>query len=155
MIAAAKRVEASCIGIDPRAFSSFLWRFATMENGLDDRTTDGDAQVACNLTPTEGADLRTYAEGLELSRRRLCGLLIVRELRLNRIGELSARHPGSGSRRNSSRVTARVSASTKASFAKHVKAAIVGSDDAAAAIFRAELEEKWLSNAVSGEGNRG
>lgn len=117
-------------------------------------STGREAQVGCNLTRKEGEDLTVYAKGLELSRRRLCGLLIVRELRVNRIGELSRRYPGSGSRKGAARVTARVSAETKAAFADHVARAVVGSDNAAAAIFRAELQEKWLSNVLSEEGNR-
>lgn len=121
---------------------------------LADGMTAGDPQVGCYLAREEGAELERYAEGLELSRRRLCGLLIVRELRLNRVAELSKRYAGSGSKKGAARVTARVSSSRKTEFAAHVAKAVVGSDDAAAVIFRAELAEKWLAKAVSQGGNR-
>ncbi len=124
-------------------------RFAFMEKALPDETTGGEAQVGCNLTRAEGAELNDYAEANELSRASLCALLVVKELHLKRVGELSKIYPGSGSRKGAARVTARVSERTKTAYAEHVGRERVGSDDAAAAIFRAELREKWLSAILS------
>jgi hypothetical protein len=121
---------------------------------LADETSGGEAQVGCNLTRAEGAELSAYAQAHELSRANLCALLVVRELHLRRIGELCRVHPGSGSRKGAARVTARVSERTKRAFAEHIVRERVGSDDAAAAIFRAELEEEWLSSILCQRGNR-
>lgn len=125
-----------------------------MEQDLALKKTVDDPQVGCNLTPDEGDQLTLYARQHELSRPNLCGLLVVRELKLKRLAALKRSYGGSGSRKGGARVTARVSRPIKAEFMIHVADVPMGADDAAAILFRAELSECWLSKAVSDQGNR-
>lgn len=136
-----------------RTVAEAAGRFATMEKALASTTTSDDAQVGCNLTRDEGRRLDEYAREHELSRPNLCGLLVVRELKLKRLNGLVGSFDGSGTRKGAARVTARVSGATKIEFAQHVAGLPIGSDDAAAILFRAELVEQWLAEAVMG-GNR-
>ncbi|QXQ06115.1 hypothetical protein KX816_18325 [Sphingosinicellaceae bacterium] len=93
--------------------------------------------------------LASYAADLELSRQNLCALLVLREITRSQLGDLKKRFAGSESRARSTRVTARISSqTTKTAFSKIAKANGVGSDDAAAFVFRAELQTGWLKGAL-------
>jgi len=106
-------------------------------------------QIGCNLTPNEGKQLNAHAEAHELSRPRLCALLVLRELNLKRLGELKGRYAGSEPKKGAARVTARISnEEVKTDFSDLAEKCGLGSDDAAAIIFRAELDEHWLSEAL-------
>lgn len=114
-----------------------------------------DLQIGCYLTKAEANDLKSYAAEHQLSRPKLCILLVQRELRCRRLGELSERYTVTVRKKEGRRVTTRSSTSEiKDKFSRHVQELDLGSDDAAAIIFRAELEERWLSSALGWVGNR-
>lgn len=106
-------------------------------------------QIGCNLTRDEGKKLKAHAEAHELSRPKLCALLVLRELNLKRLGELKGRYAGSEPKKGAARVTARISnEEVKTDFSDLAEKCGLGSDDAAAIIFRAEIDEHWLSGAL-------
>lgn len=107
-----------------------------------------DFQIGGNLSKEEGRRLKAYAEGLQLTRPNLCALLVVRELACGRLASLRTAHAGSEPKRGAARVTVRVSEEAKSQFRTAAAGAGLGLDDAAAILFRAELEERWLERSV-------
>jgi hypothetical protein len=103
------------------------------------------AQIGCNLTEEEAEELGRYAAEMELSRPSVCVLVIQRELRRPRLRRLKATAPKPLGKVESKRVTVRIiDPSLKRAFADHVKSCGMGSDDAAAALYREELKERCL-----------
>lgn len=112
-------------------------------------------QIGCDMAENEAVELTEYAESLELTRPTLCALLIHRELRrprlkrLVQLGEVLAVSEGP------KRVTVRISdPAFKEAYREHVRSCRLGSDDAAALLFRTELKERWVLNRLSWCGNR-
>lgn len=109
-----------------------------------------EAQIGCYLLSAEAKALSVYARSLELSRPKLCALLVVRAVRSERLASLVGRHRGSEPKSGATRVTTRVDdQETKRRFALAASTLGLGSDDAAAIVFRDELAERWLENAVA------
>ena len=107
------------------------------------------------LTVGEQAAFAAYAADYELDITGLAGLLIVRELRLRRLANLVRRYPKRSSICGRPKVTAHLSRPTLLDeFARLSKAAGVTRSVAAAAVFRAELEEQWLSKALTLDSTR-
>jgi hypothetical protein len=110
----------------------------------------GEAQIGCYLLPAEAAALSVYARSLELSRPKLCGLLVVRAVRSDRLASLVGRQRGSEGKAGTTRVTTRVSKNeTKERFILAASILGLGADDAAAFVFRDELEQRWLETAIA------
>jgi hypothetical protein len=108
-----------------------------------------EAQIGCYLLRAEADALTAYARSLELSRPKLCALLVLRAVRAPKLAVLYEHQRGSESKRGAVRVTTRVDDhEVKRRFATAAAAAGLGSDDAAAIVFRAELDERWLENAI-------
>lgn len=136
-----------------RSFES-LFRSGTEGARLGDSSAT-DTQIGCYLSPEEAEQLDEYARGLELSRPKLCILLVGRELRCNRLGTLRDNAYSTIGKSTGVRVTTRpIHAHVKTAFTEHVGSVGLGSDEAAAIVFRAELDERWLEWAMSPEGNR-
>lgn len=116
---------------------------------------DTDLQFGCYLSPEEAEQLKVYAEGMEISRPKLCILLIVRELRSPRLAGMPRGTAATLPKSRSKRVTARaINPGLRERFAKRAAALGLGSDEATSIIFRAELAERWLERSLSGKGNR-
>ena len=113
-------------------------------------------QIGCYMTEEEADELSRYAASMELSRPAACALIIQRELRKPRLrrskaGPVAALPPSQGRR-----VTVHLrNASLKTAFESHVRSLGLGSDEAAAALFRKELEERWLFKLFGSCENRG
>ena len=108
-----------------------------------------ELQIGCYLTRDEARRLDAHANEHELSRPKLCALLVQRELNLKRLGELKGRYAGSEPKKGTARVTARISREDlKTDFSALAEKFGLGSDDAAAIMFRAELREHWLTAAL-------
>ena len=107
-------------------------------------------QIACYLERGVSEDLTAYAKSLALSRPNLLALLILRTVRTGRLGSLVGRYATSVPKRGAKRVTARFDGvRTKRDFTAAAEALSLGSDDAAAFVFRAELVERWLEHALA------
>ena len=116
---------------------------------------DTDLQFGCYLSPEEAQQLKDYAESMEISRPKLCILLIVRELRSSRLDRMPRSSATALPKRKSKRVTARaINSQVRDRFAKRAASLGLGTDEATAMIFRAELAERWLERSLSPEGNR-
>lgn len=113
------------------------------------------AQIGCNLTEEEAEDLNRYAAAMELSRPCVCALLVHRELRRPRLKKLKATCPEPFGTGPLKRVTVRIdNPDLKEAFAVHVAGCGMGSDEAAAILFRTEIKEKWVLNSLSWSANR-
>ncbi len=112
------------------------------------------AQVGCNLTEAEAEALKVYADSLELTRASVCVLLVQVELRRRRLARLAKRRSPLVTEPLVKRVTAHIeNKALKDAFAIHVETCGLGSDDAAALIFRAELQERFLFKLLGGSWN--
>lgn len=112
-------------------------------------------QIGCYLTNDEAKKLRAYAEAHELSVPSLCALIVLHELRCQRLNQLKSTYLKKVGKQHGQRVTTRISEpEVKDQFCRHVERCGIGSDDAAAVLFRAELEERWLDQALRWPGNR-
>lgn len=109
-----------------------------------------DPQIGCYLSRQEAADLDAYARAFELSRPKLCVLLVLRELRCRRLRSLKGVNMTPVGKRVGTRVTTRAAnEQVKIDFVAHASSLGLGSDQAAAILFRAELGERWLEAALS------
>lgn len=114
-----------------------------------------EAQIGCYLLPHEAKALTRYARMLELSRPKLCALLVIRAAHSGQLASMVGRFPASEPKAGNSRVTTRLSnQDTKQNFLEAASAVGLGSDDAAAIIFRAELDEHWLEKSLAEPRNR-
>jgi hypothetical protein len=115
----------------------------------------GGSQIGCYLSERDAKALSAYARSLELSRPKLLALLVVRSVRSENLARLFATFAGSEPKSGAKRVTARIDdQALKARFIKAARKLGLGSDDAAAMVFRAELAERWLDAATRIDGNR-
>lgn len=107
-------------------------------------------QIGCYFHPAEADALEAYARSLGLSRPKLCALLIVRAVRSNRLGMIADFYGGSEPKARARRVTTRLEDDIiKELFIQKATELHLGIDDAAAKVFRAELNDRWLEKAVS------
>jgi hypothetical protein len=115
---------------------------------------DGDTQAArpqigCYMSSDDAAKLSAYAKRLGVKRSILVFLLVLRELNCNRLVTLHDLYPYEGKKKGLSRVTARLSTKTlKRAFDAHIARHNIGSDEAAWALFQAELTERWLDKSL-------
>ncbi len=103
-------------------------------------------QIGCNLRDEEAQLLKQYALNYDLRRPSLCNILVRRAIRCADFSSLKSKYAGSDSKKNGTRVTARVSLETRQAFEHAAKSHGVGIEDAAAFIFREELATKWLAS---------
>lgn len=105
------------------------------------------------LTLAEDAEFRTYAKQHELPAAALGRLLLIRELKLQRLGSLLLNpipQQGKGRRKVTVHLTNR---DLKRAFAERARNIGLTPTAAAAVILRAELSEKWLSTAIGLDSN--
>lgn len=109
------------------------------------------------MTNDEVAALDAYAKSIEVTRAAVCSLVIQRELQVRRLSRASRlRRTVAGSKEVRRRVTVHVeNKELKQAFANHVATLGLGSDEAALALFRKELKERWLFKMFGFSGNRG
>lgn len=107
-----------------------------------------DYQIGGWLRRSEKDALQEYLKQFGIRPAAAATLLIVRELRCKRLPKLKERYAEHvGSER--SRLTAHQPDGTlKEAFKQHAAAAGLDPNPAASILFRAELEERWLENAV-------
>lgn len=107
------------------------------------------AQIGGYLTPEEHAEFKRYAAAFQLKESSLANLLLVREMRLGRLGRLKEVYLPQVPMRSRGRVTAhQPDGTTKEAFEAHARAEGLKPDQAAAVLFRAELTERWLDMAI-------
>jgi hypothetical protein len=103
------------------------------------------AQILGYLALDEADDFQRYAAELRLDRTALANLLIVRELRSGRLGELLTRYDRDlGGTENTKIVAHQADPATKVAFKAHAADFKLKPSRAAAILFRAELAEHWL-----------
>lgn len=103
----------------------------------------------------EQSALDEYAASLGLSRSKLLGMLIIRELSCRRISSLAPRFLRNLSKKDGVWVAAQFDGDQIGkSFEDYVQRAALLKTAAAGAVFRAELEERWLEGLLSSDGNR-
>ena len=108
------------------------------------------AQIGGNLGPSEFAEFQRYAAELQISESCLANLLIQREMRLRRLGELTNRLDGPVARsERGGRVTGHQSnRELKEAFERHARDHGISAGHGATILFRTELEERWLARCV-------
>ena len=107
------------------------------------------AQIIGYLTFEEAAEFDRYASNLRLDRTALANLLIVRELRCDRLRLLSTIFDCKVSNGGKTKIVAHQSdGSTKAAFKCHVESHGLKPGRSAAILFRAELKEHWLLTSI-------
>lgn len=106
-------------------------------------------QIGGYLSAEEHAAFKAYAREFNLKESSLSNLLIARELRLRRLGELRQRFSQGMPGLKRSRITAhQADPKTKQAFEALAKEAGISPDLAAAIVFRAELTERWLMKSM-------
>lgn len=107
-------------------------------------------QIGGNLHPDEFAAFQSYVAGLMISESSLANLLIQREMRLRRVGELAKRLEGPvTTKERGGRVTGhQAGAELKEAFEQHASEQGLAPGHAATILFRAELEEGWLARCI-------
>ena len=115
--------------------------------------TAGMAIIGGWLSEADGTEFIEYASKIGIGASALATLLLVRELNHDRMASIIDRG-GKGPVQKDRRITARIKRKElKERFAEHARKYALSSDAAAAAVFRAELSEKWLEKCVSLDGN--
>lgn len=104
-------------------------------------------QLNINVTRTERERFDSYAAEFGLDRTGLANLLLYRELRVGRICRKEATRSRGGQRRNA-RITAHLPDGRWERFVARAEAAKMSNSTAGALVLLAELEERWLENAV-------
>lgn len=108
------------------------------------------AQIIGYLTEADRIRFQAYAQALGLDASALANLLIIRELRLARLSGLAQHFDQEAPIASRTKVTAHLPvAATKAAFAALAAKARMKPTRAAAVLFRAELEERWLEISVA------
>lgn len=106
-------------------------------------------QIGGYLTPDEHSEFKRYAAAFQFTESSLANLLIVRELRRQRLPKLRQLFASNAPLKERARITAHQSNERlKQTFDAHAQGAGVSPDQAASIIFRAELNERWLQRAV-------
>lgn len=106
------------------------------------------------LTQAQGIEFESYAAEIGLDLAALATILVVRELNHDRLAALIAQghaHPPIKDRRVSARTR---QAEIKLRFADHARKHRLSPDAAASAVFRAELNERWLGKCLGIFGNQ-
>lgn len=104
------------------------------------------AQILGYLSDEEARAFQLYAAELRLDVTALANLLIVRELRRDRLNALRQRHDRDLVQQPKKKIVAHQSGDeTKAAFKSHAADHDLKPSRAAAIIFRAELAERWLA----------
>lgn len=106
-------------------------------------------QITAYLPSDDAETFRSYSNSLGIDKSSLANLLIVRELRLNRLGSLSCfRHDQPSA--SCIKVTAHLSdPAIKDEFSASATRHKLRLGTAAAMIFRAELKERWLERSLN------
>jgi len=108
------------------------------------------AQIIGYLTETDRVHFQAYAQSLGLDASALANLLIGRELTLARLSGLAVRFDQETPVAGRTKVTAHLPvAEIKQAFAALAAQAGMKPTRAAAVLFRAELEERWLEASVA------
>jgi len=103
------------------------------------------AQILGYLTSAEAAAFHEQAGLGGIDASALANLLIVRELQLGRLAELTSRFDAEVPTGDRTKITAHQrDDATKLAFGVHAGAKGLKPSPAAAVLFRAELEEHWL-----------
>lgn len=119
-------------------------RVSTMAAKSNPRSKD--YQVGCNLEKGIAERLESYAAACEVSRSKLLGLLIVRELNETRLEQLKVLVDGSDDRSEAVRVTGRLTSSKRRdAFRTQVGELGMRLEDGLAILARIELMERWLA----------
>lgn len=104
------------------------------------------AQITGYLTPVQAAAFQDLAASGGLDVSALANLLIVRELRVNRLRILKADFDADLGQGERMKITAHQRFDvTKEAFSAHAAATGLKPGPAAAILFRAELKERWLT----------
>lgn len=104
------------------------------------------AQIIGYLTPDQAAAFQEHAASGGIDASALANLLIVRELLICRLADLKARIDADLPPGDRMKVTAHQSDNaTKLAFGAHAASVGLKPSPAAAILFRAELEERWLT----------
>jgi hypothetical protein len=103
------------------------------------------ARVYIYVTGTDRERFACYAARFGLDVTALSNLLLERELRVGRLGNL--RYEG-GKRPRDEKITAHMSDSRRSEFASHAAENGLSISEAGAVLMLAELDEKWLEKAV-------
>lgn len=114
-------------------------------------------QIGCKLPAAMAKELDDYAAELSLSRTTFGRLLVQRELNSPRLSAaLVAKAAGVvGTAGETTRVTVHLEdRRLKSAYQEHVRSRGLGSDEAAAALFVTELEERFLIGLFGWQGNR-
>jgi hypothetical protein len=123
-----------------------------MEDEHDSESKDDslhEQQIGCRLSKQEAWSLDWLAKRHGVSRPDLCIMLVQRALNGGRLAQLGDIYSRVQVRAGGARVTARTyRADVKEGFAAAARAADLLSDEAAAVVFRAEIEEKWICAAM-------
>jgi hypothetical protein len=109
------------------------------------------AQIGGYLQPDEHAKFKAYANEFGLSESALANLLLVREIRVRRLRDLKGKYSASTPSESRERVTAHSSdPALKTAFALVCSEEGLKPDQAASILFRAELSDGWLGQAIAG-----
>jgi hypothetical protein len=106
------------------------------------------AQIVGFVTAAERGDFDAYALTHGLDVTALANLLIARELHTRRLAILTAQFDPPRPLPNRAKIVAHTPEATKAGFTAHAKSLGLKPSRAAAVLFRAELEERWLEKYV-------
>lgn len=111
-------------------------------------------QIGGNLRAEELAQFQDYVAGLLITESSLANLLVQRELRLRRLGDLAKRYQGAvTTAERGGRVTGHQSTDElKRDFEAHAEKVGLVPGHAATILFRAELQERWLASCVGDVG---
>jgi len=113
------------------------------KSGVDDN------QIGCNLDRHTAGQLASYAKLCEVSRSKLLALLVLREVRVKRLGSLRSLYAGSDERSDAVRVTTRMTTPARRdAFKDRVADLGMRIEDGLALLARAELEEAWFARTL-------
>lgn len=108
----------------------------------------GSLQVTGRVSDEEAAAFIEYANSLHLSKTSLASLLVVREIHRRTLSKGRAWRRVRGT----CKITAHLrNAREKEQFHNHAAQCGLSMGDAAAAVFRIELQEQWLAREVRGK----
>lgn len=108
------------------------------------------AQIGGYLTPLEHDDFKSYSIQFCLSESALANLLLVRELRLQRLHNLKSKYLSRAPSDSRQRVTAhQPNAELKTAFEARSIEEGLKPDQAASILYRAELDERWLEKSIT------
>lgn len=107
-----------------------------------------DHQIGGWLKPSEKDALQHYLRQFGIRPTAAATLLIVRELKRKRLPELQAMYAESAGPERKRLTAHQPDGKLKQAFKEHVASIGMDPDPAASILFRAELKERWLEQAV-------